>query len=287
MRQLPNESDIPIVQSRPAERLRLGDLQCLTPRWSPKGGLIAFGTRWPRRAVYVMKTDTTGLRQLTDTATEARDPSWSPDGRRLVCSIRQGNYWRIAIVRLSGGAPIPITEANSTAFQPAWSPDGSHIAFAMYNNGRSDIHVVPAGGGKSTRLTDGPSANVCPAWSPDGDTIAFATDREGSWRVYTMRPDGTQQAHAADVVAEWPAWRPDGAALAYAGTTEPRSARGPLPRGICVMDLREGAVHLLRAGALGYAPNWSPDGTKMVFVRNFRLYMLDVSSDELVPLAGE
>ena len=32
-----------------------------------------------------------------------------------------------------------------------------------------------------------------PGWSPDGQKIAFMSVRDGSWEIYTMNVDGSQQ----------------------------------------------------------------------------------------------
>jgi Tol biopolymer transport system component len=98
-----------------------------------------------------------------------------------------------------------------------------------------------------------------------------------------MGADGADATRAADVVAEEPAWSPDGKLLAYAGTPEAQSARGPLPVGICILDLGSGAVRRLKSGALGRSPDWSPDGKRIVFTRDFELRVLDVAVDAEVP----
>jgi Tol biopolymer transport system component len=35
--------------------------------------------------------------------------------------------------------------------------------------------------------------NVAPAWSPDGSQIAYLTDRNGSWEIWVMAADGSNQ----------------------------------------------------------------------------------------------
>jgi len=58
------------------------------PNWSPDGKWLAFdasGGRDPRAtAVFIIRRDGTGLRQITDYALNASTPVWSPDGTQLV-----------------------------------------------------------------------------------------------------------------------------------------------------------------------------------------------------------
>ena len=93
------------------------------PAWSPDGRWIAFaaartkpyppGSREDQ--IYVTRADGTGRRQLTeppagDGTTFATDPTWSPDGRRIVFTSNR-----------SGGPP----EVHAMA------PDGSGVVVLM------------------------------------------------------------------------------------------------------------------------------------------------------------
>jgi TolB protein len=58
-----------------------------------------------------------------------------------------------------------------------------------------------------------------PDWSPDGEWIVFDSDRDGTWNLYLIRPDGTDErrlTHRGAVIGETfarhPAWSKDGAA---------------------------------------------------------------------------
>jgi WD40-like Beta Propeller Repeat len=59
--------------------------------------------------------------------------------------------------------------------------------------------------------------NQDPAWSPDGLKIAFVSDRTGSYQVWTMNADGSNEVQLTSESGdtEAPAWSPDGARIAY------------------------------------------------------------------------
>ena len=42
------------------------------------------------------------------------------------------------------------------------------------------------------RLTQHPADDILPSWSPDGSHLIFWTKRDGLWRLYMMKPDGSQ-----------------------------------------------------------------------------------------------
>jgi TolB protein len=199
----------------------------------------------------------------------------------LAFASLRGAEWRLFTVGLDGGALTEVAAGR----QPAWSPDGKRLALVRELDRLPQVHVATLGGTEATCLTR-ERHNDSPAWSPDGGRIAFASGRAGTSRLLAMSPDGSDQALFADVVASEPAWSPDGRTLAYTGTTQPRHARGPLPAGICLLNVADGGVRLSQSAAMGASPAWSPDGARIVFSRNFRLYVLEIGPDTAAPLGG-
>ena len=102
-----------------------------------------------------------------------------------------------------------IVKANGSHRGPAISPDGTKIATTYKQNVQWEVHVMNVDGSGEVRLTETPMSiiteqhlkglearawnNAAPAWSPDGSQIAFITDRNGSYEIWVMNADGSNQ----------------------------------------------------------------------------------------------
>ena len=101
------------------------------PDPSPDGRWVAFYSSPQPENLYVVRSDGSGLRQLTSgTAFTDRVPRWSPDGQWIAFfSNRTGGYelWKI---RPDGSDLSQLTAVPDASF-PVWSPDGSRMAVSM------------------------------------------------------------------------------------------------------------------------------------------------------------
>ena len=192
-----------------------------TPDWSPDGRYLAFAFqkggregyeelkfeffRWGKHFTftYLLPPDPNWRLGHVDTWTgEYRDvpsiayasnPSWTPDGQRIIYHDDRG----FEVTTLSG--PSQAINQEVRYKNPVCSPIGGLIAFEYVYPDHTDIYVMNEDGSGVRRLTSSdplaPKAanNVSPTWSPDGQWIAFLTDRNGQWEVYVMRPDGSEQ----------------------------------------------------------------------------------------------
>src|SRR5207253_6866325 len=135
----------------------------------------------------------TNINRVTNGVGFRGDPSWFPDGTRLVfdCEIESGNG-DVCAINVDGTGLVRLTNGPSRDKEADVSPDGTHIAFAtgryasgsmespvMDANGANvappgsmDIAVMDASGANVTRLTTMGNAGQ-PDWSPGGGRIAF------------------------------------------------------------------------------------------------------------------
>lgn len=167
--------------------------------------------------IYVAKSDGSDAVRISQARSDDSQPSWSPDGERLVFvnTSRTGQpvlYWMYKDGGFDGELPDPVTRPESSSFVaanfPDWSPAGDLVAYVI----DLQIWVVrwdAKGFGPVQFTTAGPNAD--PDWSPDGQWIAFESWRNAANHdVYIMTASGSQQTRLTDDPAAdyQPAWRP-------------------------------------------------------------------------------
>lgn len=190
-----------------------------SPRWSPNGKRIAFSRTG---ALYVMDSDGSNARQVTEPKPEATAPpceaggflgGWSPDGERLTfyASSATRGLGQICTVKVDGSdLRVVVSEPPGWHVEPAWSPDGEWIAYRSIRDDNHEIYIVQPDGTSDTRLTNSPAMDIEPAWSPDGEWIVFSSSRTGNFDLYIMRPDGSDVARITNSAGKDsdPSWGP-------------------------------------------------------------------------------
>jgi TolB protein len=126
--------------------------------------------------------------------------------------------------------------------------------------------VVSRVDGSDRKELTKPVTPSSPAWSPDGGQIAFVSGSGGSSEVHVIRSDGRGERRLASAPATGPLeWAPDGKGL-LAGILTPGGESGdPTPSKIALLSLGERHPRTI---AEGRDAAWSPDGSRVAFVRD-------------------
>ena len=171
--------------------------------WSADGTAIAFGCVGD---VCVVSADGSGIRRLVR---NARDPDWSPSGRRI--AFRRGGG-AVFTVRPDGAELRRVLPARATGnFFWEWSPDGRRLA--IHEGGR--LGIVNADG---TRFRWVSHEGEFPyTWSPDGRRIAFDCGGDAyDICVASVATGGVRNlTRTGDRYEFKGAWSPGGKALAF------------------------------------------------------------------------
>ena len=201
-----------------------------SPALSPDGRQIAFLTarhdpnpQFPdfKYEIYVVNSDGSSLRRLTNTEAAEDHPAWSPDGRQLIfdADYDEDGYYEIYTMQADGTAVTRLTFNAANDQFADWSPDGTQIAFASDRNGNWDVFVMNVDGSEQRPLTNTPDWELFPAWSPDGASIAFngLVPRSQNTDVFVMNADGAdiRQLTTAPHFDENPVWSLSGDLIAF------------------------------------------------------------------------
>ncbi len=151
------------------------------PVWSPRGDWIAYVSK--EDELDLIKPDGSGHRRLGP----GSNPSWSPDGSRLVvdrpfpADPGPTRVWRGLAVLDLHGKRLHLFEYRDAGL-PAWSPRGDQIAYATTDSlGRTQLFAVRADGTQKRELTHDPDlpGNL---WSGDLDWIRWVTQGPNAGR---------------------------------------------------------------------------------------------------------
>jgi Tol biopolymer transport system component len=247
----------------------------------------------PQTDIYVVKTDGSGLKRLTDANGMEEHPAWSPDGRKITYSQTLGDYGQAAaiwIVNADGSRPVRLTPPAVHGVWPNWSPDGTRIAFSrVMPSGSQYVYVMNADGsgikavGKKLEL-------ATQTFAPDGRIIGLRSSE-----VYAVNPDGsglTPLTTGADLGADGGtfALSPDGSNIVL------ENSIGQLR----IAPVQGGGTPLMLATSVSYlipdpwtVPSWSPDGRVLAIsnsdifgVRGAPIYIMNPDGSGLTAVPG-
>lgn len=229
---------------------------------------------------------------VRDTA-EDLDPSFSPDGRRVVFRAERNGLRGLWLLDIGGDSPAPrqLTQLpNQFAYEggAAWSPDGKTIAFARVFRPdsagaslRSIIVLLDAStrAMRELRIDGLPNPDVRdPAWTPDGRRIAFVarSARSGrGGRIWIVDAGGGKATpiSAEAVQALAPAFARDGRRLAYFAPDSARRAQVWSHEVFTVADRVARPVRLTNhTDVASTRVRWAEDGKSVVYSADGRLW---------------
>jgi Tol biopolymer transport system component len=196
-----------------------------------------------------------------------RDFRLSPDELTIAYVDSRNGQDDIWIVDRRGGAPRQVTNDPAGDLIPVWHPDGQRLLYTSERDDVARVCIAHLNGGQPEQITFEDGGCYVSDVSADGSKILYYTSKDEAdlWSVDVK--SGQEKQISSDIGSElWPSVAHDGAKLAYQAITGANIAPKINNALILIKSLEAGAG-TTKLSADGYAPQWSPDGLKVGFLR--------------------
>lgn len=191
--------------------------------------------------------------------------AWSHDGQRIAYvgtprGRRGPDIWVFVETLGENKPPLDLGPGDG----PCWSPDDAQIVFYVERGPEQGVYIMNADGKSRQRLCDGQR----PRWSPDGEKIVLISNHEGFPAFYLLDVATLEQTRVLGRGYDrliGASWSPDGKRLAFIGYKEGQPFAGGKGELAIVDAAADQAPKVVVQGQVGWHPDWSPDGSRIVF----------------------
>jgi hypothetical protein len=205
---------------------------CRNPELSPDGSRVAvecdaLKTSSPgalrNRDVWTFDlARMTALRLMADESRDESDPTWSPDGTRVVFASQDLNSARMILFSTSpsgGGTPERLFESPFGLWPTSWWPGRYLVTYTEQSKGPGaqvgDLYLLDRES-QLRPLATSPFSEMEGQLTPDSKHLLYTSNETGDYEVYVKAVD--------DAAGKWrvstgggykPRWRPDGGEIFY------------------------------------------------------------------------
>ena len=199
--------------------------------------------------IFTARPDGSDLNRITDTPGYDAEPTFAPDGSRIVFTSARSGDMEIWDMRPDGSDPRQLTKVPGYDGGPFYSPDGKTICFrasrpkgaalekfrdllskGMVEPSKLEIYIMSADGTNVRQITRNGYANFCPFFHPSGKQLLYVSNKDSKSRrkpnfdIYFMDLEtGKEERITFDEEFDgFPMFSPDGKKLAWASNRNGR-----------------------------------------------------------------
>jgi len=225
--------------------------------------------------VWMVSWDGKEQLRLTSSPESENAPRWSPDGKYLAfLSGRPGKAKgsQVWLLDRNGGEAQQFTDVKGRLSGYDWSPDSKKLLLVIADRD-------PSEGDENAPRVEGPNAKapkpiVIDRYKFKQDVQGYLTQKPSRFYLYDVATKKAEAITAEGFEVAAPSWSPDGKWIAFMARDGKDSDRYNTSN-VYVMEARAGATprqitHYdgAHSNASRGTPEWSPDGTKLVYLQS-------------------
>ncbi len=267
------------VNGGPAQLLGIVEGRAIRPKaWSNDGKAIYYESSNNLFSLDVATGATTQLTRL-EKQSSYRNFSVAPSENRICYVGVQNGQTDIWVASLRGEAAMKVTNDLEEDRTPVWHPDGNQIVYTSNRGGAFQVCVANLDGLKPRQVTFGAEDHVVSDISEGGTRLLEVSSRDNAEIFAVDTHSGRElELTSGSGLMLWPEVSPDGQMITFQST----NSIGKIASNSTIfVKGTTSAGPLTQIATDGFGPSWSPDGSRLAFLRfvdgQFDLFIADSS----------
>jgi len=235
-----------------------------TKSWSKNGQTIYYEAG---NNLFALEVATGNITQLTKLEPQAsyRNFSVAPNEDRITYVGKQGGQEDIWVASLKGENPFRVTDDEEPDFAPIWHPDGRRILYLSNRGGAFQVFVAYLNRSRPTQVTVSSEDHSISDISADGSRLLDVSSRDNAdIFVIDVLTGREVELTSGSSLTLWPESSPDSQLITFQATNS--LDKIATKSTIFVKRATSGGT-MTRIVSGGFGPMWSPDGSRIVFLR--------------------
>lgn len=205
---------------------------------------------------------------LTDSSTDDRYASYSPDGKLIVFESNRDGNWEIYLMDGAGQNIRRLTNNDADDRRPTWHPNAKKVLFESNRSGVNQLYTVKIASGKE-QILKGQSFSGEPifaAFSPNGKNIAVSiqdSEQEGRIVLWDKKGKLTKELVQNEHRNFYPKWSKKGEEILFFSRKDTNNEDDEIYR----LHIKTGLYKRLTEWPKhNFCPSWSADNNQIAYV---------------------